>query len=241
MDLDFAIDRHRKQLTRIVVMLFAMLGLSDGAPIARVAKPTYLAILRLLRPAESAVRRLIVAAALGLVAELPKPRAATSKSAATRPRKASRPRSPAFQLFDPRQRFNSSYLQRRHPMPADFHRPQPRIRVIDVSFDPRIPMFRQSPPLPPAAPPPEPDDTVSALRLSRRLVAIRSALADLPRQAQRYARWQARPADKRRPKLASALRPGRAPGQRSNPIHKVDEILNECDWLARHAARPDTS
>ncbi len=128
-------------------------------------------------------------------------------------------------------------------MPPQVQRLVPRIRVIDVGFDPRIPLFRNAAPAvpPPPAPVPEVDDTVSAMRLSRRLAAIKSALEDLPRQAKRYARWQARPADKRRPQLASALRPGTPPGHRKNPIHKVDEILNECDWLARHAAKSDTS
>ena len=119
----------------------------------------------------------------------------------------------------------------------------PRIRVIDVGFDPRVPLFLRKAaavaPVPP--PPPMPDDTVNAMRLSRRLAAIKSALEDLPRQARRYARWQAKPADARRPQLASALRRGSPPGHRNKPIHQVDEILTECDWLARQAPMPDTS
>jgi hypothetical protein len=247
MDWQNAINRHRKPLLHIVATLFAMIGLSGGAPVERVSRPLYLAVLRLLRPAESAVRRLIVVAARGLVVKPPEPRAAPAKPVTPGQRKGRKDRKPrrvAFRLFDPRQRFTAGWRHRRHPLPTETRRPLPRIHVIDVSFDPRVPLFRSAafappPPLPAAAP--EPDDTVSALRLSRRLLAIRSALEDLPRQALRYARWQARPADKRRPQLASALRPGRPPGKRKNPAHKVDEILNECDWLARHAARPDTS
>ncbi len=122
-------------------------------------------------------------------------------------------------------------------------RPEPRLHVIDVSFDPRVPLFRKIPPPPvqEPQPPPQPDGTVNAVRLCRRLAAIKSALEDLPRQARRYARWQAKPPELRRPNFSSALRPGTPPGFRKNPLHKVDEILVECDWLARHPPQPDTS
>ncbi len=149
-----------------------------------------------------------------------------------------------FKLFDPRQRFGSAFgHQRSRHRISLVPRPVPRLRVIDVSFDPRVPLFLRK--APPIVPEPEPlpvaDGTVNAMRLCRRLAAIKSALEDLPRQARRYARWQAKPADARRPQLASALRPGTPPGHRKNPIHKVDEILAECDWLARRAPEPDTS
>jgi hypothetical protein len=248
MDWAIAIDRQRRQLARIVATLFALVGLAEGAAPERVAKPVYFAALRLLRPAESAVRRLIVAAARGisLAPATTAARAMRPKPAVSRPRKAAPPRAPAFQLFDPLQRFATRYRVGRHAMPLDYHRPQPRIRLIDATFDPRIPFLRRAAEaaqaLPKASPPaPEPDDTVSASRLGRRLIAIKSALDDLPRQAMRYARWQARPAGKRRPQRGSALRPGRPPGHRKNPLHRVDRILADCDWLARQAARPDTS
>lgn len=239
MDLSLVIDRHHKQLTRIVGTLFAMIGLTTDEPVERVSRPLYLAILRLLRPAESAVRRLIVAAAQSITLKSASPCSVAAKRTIASERKTSAPRPPAFQLFDPRQRFNTNYRLRRMPMPADFNRPQPRVRVLDVGFDPRIPFLRQA--LPPPLPTPEPDETVSARQLCRRLFAIKAALDDLPRQAMRYARWQSRPAGKRRPQRTSALRTGRPPGHRKDPRHKVDEILNECDWLARHASQPDTS
>ena len=37
------------------------------------------------------------------------------------------------------------------------------------------------------------------------------------------------------------LRSGHPPGYRRKPIHEVDEILTECDWLAWEAMKPDTS
>jgi hypothetical protein len=243
MDLDRAIERQRKPLLRLVGTLFAMLGLVEGTPVERATKPVYLAILRLLRPAESAVRRLIVATAGRTVLKPPGPRTTPAKPATSTPRKARKPRAPCFQLFDPRQRFTSAfaYERPRYRITPPAARPQPRIRLLGESFDPRVPFFRNPAPPPPPPPAPEPDDSVSALRLSRRLIAIKSALDDLPRQAKRYARWQSRPSDKRRPRLSSALRPGRPPGHRKKPIHKVDEILAECDWLARHPPQPDTS
>lgn len=247
MDLNTAIDLHRKQLVRIVATLFAMLGFAGGAPVERTPKPVFLAVLRLLRPAEAAVRRLIVAAAHGLVVTLPKARAIAAKPVVSGRREARGQRRPVFQLFDPRLRVSTRYRFRRHPMPADFNRPVPHVRVLDVGFDPRIPMLRSAKPAPSPPPVPEPerepeqDELVSAHRLGRRLIAIKTALEDLPRQALRYARWQARPAGTRRPTRSSALRPGRPPGSRRKPDHKVDEILVECDWLARHCARADTS
>ena len=234
MDLSLAIERNRRQLARIVVALFAMIGLAEGGTVERLSSPVYRAVLRLLRPAKSAVWRLIVAAARGLDVKPPRARAAPVGAAVSR--KGQR-RGAAFQLFDPRQRFGSAFGNRRHRISL-VPRLEPRIRVIDVSFNPRVPLFRKAPPVVPAPPP---DDTVNASRLCRRLAAIKSALEDLPRQARRYVRWQAKPADARRPQLASALRRGAPPGHRNKPIHKVDEILTECDWLARQAPMPDTS
>ena len=63
MNMSLAIERNRKPLLRIVATLFAMIGLVEGATVERLSSPVYRAVLRVLRPAESAVRRLIVVAA----------------------------------------------------------------------------------------------------------------------------------------------------------------------------------
>ena len=47
--------------------LFIMLGLAGETTVSRISWPVYRAVLRVLRPAESALRRLIVVAARGLV------------------------------------------------------------------------------------------------------------------------------------------------------------------------------
>ena len=105
MDWDLAIKRNSEVLKGIIAELFAMLGLDDDITLSRISHPLHRAVLRVLRPAESAVRRLIVIAARGLVVKLapsrpglrPKPAKPTAKGVGS-----SRP--PSFQLFDPRKR-----------------------------------------------------------------------------------------------------------------------------------------
>ena len=91
MDWNAAIEHHREALTRILSMLVAMAGLGNGrsaivgwqsgpaqvvdGPLTGDVRPTlprhlHRAVLRLLRPAEAAVRRLVIVAARGLVLEL---------------------------------------------------------------------------------------------------------------------------------------------------------------------------
>ena len=67
MDWDHAIKRNSEVLAGIVESLFMMLGLVGEATVSRISWPAYRAVLRVLRPAESALRRLIVVAARGLV------------------------------------------------------------------------------------------------------------------------------------------------------------------------------
>ncbi|MCI5074646.1 hypothetical protein [Oricola sp.] len=76
MDWERAVDRNREALLRIVALLVAMTGLDESALAATLTRARKKTVLRILRPAESAVRRLIVLAAHGLVATVRK--AATS-------------------------------------------------------------------------------------------------------------------------------------------------------------------
>jgi hypothetical protein len=233
MDWAMAIERNRQPLLRIVAVLCSMIGLGERGSVARVSRPVYRAVLAVLRPAEAAVRRLILVMARGMVA--------TSK--ARRPFPAGRIASSAkgqgrvsFQLFDPRRNLSGDHRGRGAGASGN-----PRIRIIDVSFDPRIPLFRPIHQHSPEAVDLEEDHTVNAGALCRRLAAIRAALDDLPRQAKRYARWKAKPLETRRPKRLTSLRSGPPPGLRRKPFREVDEILAECHWLARHAAATDTS
>jgi hypothetical protein len=216
-------------LVPVIAQLFVFLGTEP-----RIAAGLRNAILRVLRPAESAVRRLIVMAARGLVAKAVEPRPMPkgriiAKGGASRP--------PSFQLFDPRK----SFIRIRRPRKVA--RIEPRIRVF--SYDPRIPILWQKPapqPLPEPAKPVD-DGLIDATRLSRRLEALKLALDDIPKQAKRLVRWQARRSrpDVYPPKFSVPLRPGRPPGYRAKPSHDIDDILSECHDLALIAQKPDTS
>jgi hypothetical protein len=176
----------------------------------------YLAILRLLRPAEAAARRLIIAAARGIVVTLPPPRKPTPKpmtaepllrrlgiavvmssadlaAAGARARRVGAirvagPRIPNLPLFDPPRRFRV-YSRRYVPAHA-----APRIRFPAITVGPH-PEVRAAGEPRRIPPPPSSDDPIDATRLGLRLAALAAALDDLPGQAKRFARWRARGAD----------------------------------------------
>lgn len=227
MDWDRAIARNVSALEAIVAALFVLLGLAGGSAPARMSRALHAKALRVLRPAESALRRLIVIAARGIAA---KPAAKRSAPQAPIPSAQGQGRA-AFRLFDPRKRFF-----RRQP--ADFGpKLVPRIHVFGTC--PLAPPL-QLPPQGPV-PPPGPDRLINALPLRRRLAALQSALADVPRQAKRLARWRAKRRQLTSPAFAEPLRPGRPPGCRRTPTHEVDHVLAECHGLACDAHQPDTS
>ena len=99
MDWDVAIKRNSEALVEIVADLFTMLGLvALTDTVSRLPWPTYRGVLRILRPAESALRRLIVIAARGLLVApvVSRPRRVGGI------RKKGRISHHSFQLFDPR-------------------------------------------------------------------------------------------------------------------------------------------
>jgi hypothetical protein len=195
MDWARAIERNSEALMGIVEVLFAMLGLVGEATVGRISQPLHSAVLRLLRPAESAMRRLIIIAARGLVVKLAPSR---PMPAGTIIGKGGNLRV-SFQLFDPRKNFAELRQDRRTAI-----RNLPRIHVFGP--DPRVAALWPAP-RPPVAPPPPPDGLVGAARLARRLQALKFALDDLPRQAIRLARWRLRRAAAKAPKFRSPLRP----------------------------------
>ena len=227
MDWARAIERNSEALNDIIAVLFAMLGVVGAATVARIPQSLHSAVLRVLRPAESAVRRLVVIVARGLVVKV-----APSRPMPAGPiERGGGHRLPSFRLFDPRKSF--AFL--RDEMPA---RMLPRIHVF--AGDPRVAALWSAPP-PEPEPPPPPDGLVNAERLSRRLQALKSALENLPRQARRLARWRLRRETAPGLKFKSPLRPGHPPGHRRKAVHEVDEVLAECHGLAWDALRPDTS
>lgn len=245
MDWTFAIERHRGQLLHLIVGLFAMIGLTEGVAIERLSRPLYRMALRILRPAEAAVRRLIIVAARDIVVK-PRPRRpAPKRPIGSRSGQAQRSsegqgRRPPFNLVDPQMRSDAGKVRRRRRKGSGVG---PRIHVF--GYDPRIPEFLRGQVSPPAPASQQignlHDDTVSAKRLCRRLFAIIGALKNMEREAIRYARWLARPVEERRPRRERALRFGWPPGWRIRPTHEVHEILKECHWLVRSLPEPNTS
>ncbi len=231
-----AIEHNRDALKRIVAALVALMDFAVGATLPR---HLLRSILRLLRPAEAAARRLVIALARGIAVTMParrhvreaRPaiaRFARTVGLASLPAAAvACPRPPVLPLLDPLRRWRAFSWTR--------HSALPRISV---------PGFTEPAPLPVRAPA-SPDDPMDATPLSRRLQALGLALEDLPRHALRFARWQARrrqlsdadPARRRWP-----LRPGRPPGWRRKASHEVYGILDHANQLAHYALEhPDTS
>jgi hypothetical protein len=225
MNWEQAIERQREALTRIIAALFAMLGLAEGGSLSRLPLPHYRAVLRVLYPAESAVRRLIVVVARGLNVKLPGRRPLPQSLKSLRRKQAGRA---SFQLCDPRHSFNS---EPRRSGPVF----EPRIHAF---FGGELVTILGRSPMQPV---PQEDANIDATRLARRLSAIKSALENLPREARRLARWQARRAAMPPEKFRKAIRPGRPPGHRKQSLHEVDEVLKDCHWLAWEAAKLDTS
>ena len=244
MDWDLAIERNREALLRIVAALFAMAGLTESVirgPDPRIATlPRHLrcAVLRVLRPAESAVRRLVIIAARNMRVEAhpvravilgPAPRQAKRRRCERPPsvkvKTVAKATNLSLPLIDPLKRFHFGPVRKK---PKGF----PRISIIGVTEPRPIPEYRI----------PSPGDPVDAAPLCRRLHALRRALDDLDGQAKRLARWRARrDAGLLRAKRLSPMRPGWPPGFRRRPIHAVDDVLRECHALAVQLQRDDTS
>lgn len=232
MDWNLAIEINRAALKRVLAMLVAMAGLPALAPDSEAAsRPTlprhlHRAVLRLLRPAEAAARRLVIAAAACVVAPVSRagqsgPQGTGRK--ATMSRGTPPARSHGFPLLDPLPRFRP-----RRPVPGSM----PRIS---------LPGFTRPSPLPP---PPGPDDPVDATRLALRLQTLGHALDDLPGHAGRFLRWRGshlavphnEPATGGTPVVRRwPLRMGRPPGWRRKARHEVHAILLRTNGLALYA------
>lgn len=189
------------------------------------------AILRLLRPAESAVRRLIIVMARGLTLPPPRPRKPTPPSIFLR-----KPGGTGIYLppgvrvsVSPARDRGRSVLPLLDPLPRSFRRRhQAQTSIPRISF----PGVIAPSPIPPRLPP-TPDDPLDATRLALRLRALGAALDDLPGQAKRFARWKARK-QAGTARRSWPLRPGAAPGQRPahRRRHEVYDILSDLHWLA---------
>ncbi len=160
-----------------VLALFAMIGLTEGRTIERISKPLHRAVLKILRSAESAVRRLIVAAARDIVVEDKPRRPAAGEAKDSQQRqskadgeaKAKRKRGFLFKLFDPLKRHGRRFKKKRRG-------PEPHVYSLES--------FLQQRPAPAAPAPVEQDAVddgiVNAAPLVRRLVAVLDAVAGHP-------------------------------------------------------------
>jgi hypothetical protein len=260
MDWNFAIDKHREALKNVLAMLVAMAGLFGGTAFKGEVEPgsptlprhLHRAVLRLLRPAESAVRRLVIVAARRLTVP---PR----REAATPPCKRKRKPASAFLKkpggtgillpramlkLAPRPAPRALALPLFDRLPRWESRPRRLVansvpRVLSLGSGARFAVVERRPPL-------SPGDPLDAGRLHRRLAALAAALDDLPRAARRFARWRAcRDAASvqnpgagvraRKPRRLWPMRPGRPPGWRapgSRHASAVHETLNDLHGLA---------
>jgi hypothetical protein len=240
MDWEMIVERNRERLLAVLAPLLAVLGFD---PRRRFEMPRhfYRSWLLLLRPAESAVRRLIVMAARGLVVKLGASRAfPTGLALSLAAKAADEERIPAFGLIDPLKRFAAADFDWSQEWGEQWGKEQviPRISVPGL-FDPVFPE---------ATPIPSRDDPIDTAALVRRIAALKSALDNLPRHARRLARWKARgelrrQAAARKPGRMSPMRPGFAPGFHRSNRQEIDEILADCHHFAYEAwnYQPDTS
>ncbi len=220
MDWDRAIERKREALLGIVSALFALVAAArlSGAGMM-LPRRVWLAVLFVLRPAEAAVRRLVVIAARGIAPVSFRPRPGPVGLIVA----AALPREPVFSLMDPLKDFSSH--------DSDAGPGWEEVLPGDPAFG-TLPESRF-------------DEPLDGASLHVRLRALRLALADISRQARRLARWRARSdaalKDRRRTRI-SPIRPGLPPGWRQRPLHDIDPVLHECHRLARDLANaPDSS
>ena len=205
--------------------LFALARISSPVGAGAVL-PRYIRsyIIKLLRPAESAGRRLIVL--YSLVHALKVPALAKRASSVLKgPIVAGdREQPPVFPLRDVRKCFD-------RPTRWRGRKPIPRLTIIGLTerVVEEIPVIL-------------PEDELDAKSLFRRTKALKRVLDDLPKEAKRLMRFEARremapPGPGRRP----ALRLGFPPGHRQRRIHEVDEVLAETRLLIRYALKPAPS
>ena len=170
MNWPLAIERNRDALLRIVAMLFTLAGMDENGAAATLPRHMRNHLLRMLRPAESAVRRLVVIVARNLKIALPPARSDTpARAVKARGRDGEAARMPSFPLID--------------PLPAI---PLAPVRRYSRSF-PRITAIGFSEPCP-VPDPALPDDAVDAAGLCRRMAVLKRVLDDLDAQARRLAR-----------------------------------------------------
>lgn len=132
MNIDTIIDLNRTSLLRLLAGMFAVVGIDEGGSVGVVQRSVRLLVLRLLGPAEAAVRRLVFLKAR----DMPIPEHVRGpKPDKPIPRGKGRAKRRAFPLFDKRK-------PRRNGRKKRPRGPGPRIRFFDERD-------RADPPVPP--------------------------------------------------------------------------------------------
>ena len=230
------VEHNRLKLLSLVAGLCERAGIvPGGGGVETLPRAVKSAIFLVLRQVESATRRLVFVEIRGLaIPAYEPPKRPQPKRRAAKGDAKGVERRPQFRLIDPRVAYPELYPHRkpRRSTPLHPRRTERTLLFRLTSFDGRPPVEAWAD----ADPEPTPDDPLTSVALCRRLQAVHDALNDLPSQAKRMVREIAkRRAAPPGPKSAPPLRLGPAPGHRKRPIHEVDEILTDCQWLARSA------
>jgi hypothetical protein len=222
MDWAKAVEKNRIALTHIVAEIFAMLNVVAAAGLLHLPQALYVKAQRLLRPTESAVRRLIIIAARGLVVKpvspRPMPQGLVFSQKVTRRK--------AFQLFDTRLKFEAALPQAMPMFVAVKTYASNPYNLFDPMYWPQRQAQNTAP---------------HAAHFFQRLEAVKHALENLSSQARRMARAMARRKNLERSKFKSPIRPGPPPGHCAKPSVEVDFILQDCHFLAWDTLRVDSS
>ncbi len=220
--------RNVQALASIAAQLLALVAVYGGADVASLPRAVHSRIIRVLRPAELALRRLIVIAARDVNVEPTPPRVTQVRDRNSHRKPASRM---SFKLFDPRKRFTT------HRVIYATQTPRAFFIAPDAPFSPLSPQPPDRPLIQATS-----DRGISARRLALRIKALKSALENIPRQAMRLARLRLRRERQQPPRFFSPLRPGNPPGHRITHHHEIDDILAECHKYALGVlSEPNTS
>jgi hypothetical protein len=229
LDWTLAIKRNREQLKDIVLSLFVLAKMRIGGSLFILPRSTFSMVMLVLRPAESAVRRLILIAAHNLTLN---PRALRDFVIL-----GPRPEDPvgtmpdgiiparAFKLFDPLKHFDPESFW---DVQTNWESGYGLTASVNPSHDTALD-----------------HQPIDAQHIGQRLNALFRALDNLPFQARRLVRWQFKRdamLKAHRPTRMSPMRPGLPPGWRERKIHEIDDVLRECHGLAHDRLNePNTS
>ena len=211
-----SVERYSREIGVVLSGLLCLLGMMGGAVPGTVSRRRRLEVLAVLRPLEAAMRRVIVMAAKGVV--VPPPVKRDGPTGPIPRGDGTSDRLSPFPLFDPR------------------NPPIPRQRYVPKAREPRIWFFDGFDPPRPVRVEPSPDDEIGAVALAKRLLSLRAALSNIPRQAQRMARVVAK-REAAGKKIVRPVRYARPPGHRHRGKRPVDLLLAETHELACIALR----